>query len=687
MNRGFGSLGRFLWPIPHSAVLSTTYPREFVHTDWRSLEFDLELYGCDAGEEVELALYEVGPDGRSRAFLRTEMASAIEKARKVPRNCALDGATDLFLRMQSLPPRGVFELEARLCGGVAVSNALRFETGALPIDAAVASFTDVIGIYLGHDGGIAVVSNGEPLALLELERVSNIRYHWGSSGMPESEGLRMGIDAVTKLTQRHSFYAGVWVHYPGAYSDWSPYLAALLLDSVPVGRVYAVDHQPAHAAIGFFDSPFESALVVSYDGGGNEPDGAFYPYMATRRDGLGQRLAGPYSGINLGFTYQALGQFVPATYSPVVLATAGKLMAYAALGSVRSQWLQPVKDIFRKFMMPQALLLRRLLMELPQPPELSTKDNAEGWIASDADARDFAATVEAAFEEVSEVLVRAHVDKIRPAALVLSGGCALNILTNERLRRAFALPVYVSPAPNDSGLAMGAAWLVSPPQRLRAAAEPSALTFSGAAAWDLDALPSLLSELGAREVDSIEFLCDLVLSGKVVGVMRGRQEVGPRALGHRSLLAYPSTRDVIVKMNKIKFRQSYRPVAPIVAEEDVRRVFGESVESPYMSFAPRVAPEALAALPAMAHVDGTARVQTVRMVDEPWLHRLLLELRRRTGWGVLANTSFNVRGEPLINKYSTAVRIFAESEDVEGLLLESSSVTKASAVAFASRRH
>ncbi len=144
-----------------------------------------------------------------------------------------------------------------------------------------------------------------------------------------------------------------------------------------------------------------------------------------------------------------------------------------------------------------------------------------------------------------------------------------------------------------------------------------------------------------------------MMGGAVVGVVRGAQEFGPRALGHRSLLAYPGREVDGLKdrLNRIKGREWYRPVCPVVAAESSPLFFGVAVDSPYMSFAPRLLPEALVRFPHIAHCDGTSRVQTVTESDDPWLYALLQAVAARNGgFPILANTSFNprVKGEGVL---------------------------------------
>ena len=239
----------------------------------------------------------------------------------------------------------------------------------------------------------------------------------------------------------------------------------------------------------------------------------------------------------------------------------------------------------------------------------------------------------------------------------------------------------------------GAAGLGRNPQQHRRAIKSPRLVFSGAGLWDAtDYAPtasrqgsSLASAtarysagveawatgLGGRYVgDDVGALADLLADGRIIGVVRGRSEFGPRALGHRSLLADPSRPEIKERMNALKHREWWRPVAPMVAHEDVVRIFEEQVWSPYMSFAPRLRPRLNKVLPAIAHFDGTARVQTVAADNDPWLHALLRAVAHRTGFAVLCNTSLNTRGKPILNRLSDALALILDQEELDFLFVD-----------------
>ena len=324
--------------------------------------------------------------------------------------------------------------------------------------------------------------------------------------------------------------------------------------------------------------------------------------------------------------------------------------------------------------------------------------------------QDMAATIQAVFEDlvlerIAGAFEQLTAQQIGVQGLAVAGGGALNVLLNAKARRRFGLPVYVPSAPGDGGLAVGFAWMHSPPPPTRAQQN---LAYLGLRLVDIDWDDGGEKEVGARprprpeavssspspspsvtttttsttteskphtlprleevaadwravRVDVGE-VAALLAAGNIIGVVRGRSEFGPRALGHRSLLAVPS-KGMKTRMNTIKAREHWRPVAPMILAEDVDKVFAEPVDSPYMSFAARLRPEMIETAPAIWHFDGTARPQTVRR-EEPWLHALLTEVKALTGLGILCNTSFNTKGQPMVNTAKEALAFLESSDDL-----------------------
>ncbi|MEK7272345.1 MAG: carbamoyltransferase C-terminal domain-containing protein, partial [Nitrospirota bacterium] len=287
--------------------------------------------------------------------------------------------------------------------------------------------------------------------------------------------------------------------------------------------------------------------------------------------------------------------------------------------------------------------------------------------------RDLAASVQLVLEEVLLALARALRMKTKVDQLCLAGGVAYNCVANSRLwREAGFREIYIPPAAGDSGAAMGAAlWYTF---RRGAMTQHPVMTtaYWGPQFSEVDCQTALRQAgLQAQRFADAE-LCDRVAqelaAGKLVFWFQGRMEWGPRALGNRSLLADPRREDIRALINtKVKQRELFRPFAPSVLAEEAGAYFDVPAPSPFMMLTVAVKPSAKGIIPAVVHVDGSARVQTVDRQANPLFHQLLQAFARRTGVPVLLNTSFNVQ-EPIVCSPEEAVRCFQRTE-VDWLVL------------------
>ena len=623
---------------------------------------------------------------------------------------------------------GRYRFVASLSGTDAPPVEIGFTVAAPPLRTThERSGTVVLGLFLGHDAHLSLHVDGELVEALELERVYRVRHF-----MPRFENAsavrhiletnaramlarhnltQTGIDYVANAESHMCCRAEV-IH---TRDDTVAYDVFSGPASIWNATWTQTNHYDAHAMIALVEGAGEKPLIYVSDSNvrvyrGRSP----YSLANTGEEPLIERVAAPSASFGLPYELVAvvleevtggLENFdekwaaqADRTGAPVIFSHAGKAMGYAGLGEVRDEWLGPMRDLYARsaevlpvtfLLTSDAMAVRRYYglrgplgfrvhgaggVSLRTLRESDVTDLFPDERGSNATSykRDLAATVQRAFEdgalEILESLVRedAAIDSI-----AMSGGCALNVLANSRIEAELQLPVSVSPAPNDCGLAVGAAWHVRvptarPPVRDMAYAGP--LLFD-----DPVALVSSLEATGAIAVErgvSVERLADVLAAGAIVGVARGRMEFGPRALGHRSLLGDPSRLGSKDRLNRLKHREWWRPTAPVVAEDDARAVFGHVPRSPYMSFAPKLTPAATAALPGIHHFDGTARPQLVGAVDEPWLHALLLAVKKRTGWAVLINTSFNTKGRPILNTAAEALDLLRDSPDLDAVLLE-----------------
>jgi carbamoyltransferase len=281
----------------------------------------------------------------------------------------------------------------------------------------------------------------------------------------------------------------------------------------------------------------------------------------------------------------------------------------------------------------------------------------------DAGHADLAASVQARLGEVILDLARwLHAAAGGPRYLAMAGGVALNCVANARLAAEGPYErVWVQPAAGDAGTALGAALHVAHALGDRTEPMPGADLGRGFTDAEIE------SELRRARVpyqrpDSIAAAAARVLAGDgIVAWFQGRAEYGPRALGHRSLLAHPGDPDTTGRLNDVKGREQFRPVAPMVREERAAEVFDGVLPSPYMLFVHQVRPQWRQRIPAVVHVDGTARVQTVSAGAEPLVAELLAEFERHTGLPVLVNTSLNTAGQPIVDTPREALELFGSA--------------------------
>jgi carbamoyltransferase len=244
----------------------------------------------------------------------------------------------------------------------------------------------------------------------------------------------------------------------------------------------------------------------------------------------------------------------------------------------------------------------------------------------------------------------------------MAGGVALNCVMNARLRdRGPFRRIWVQPAAGDSGTALGAAvWIDAKERGDQSRPYRMDHAYLGPSFSDGEVEEFLRwSKLPYRRLDDVPVqVADILAQDRVIGWFQGRMEFGPRALGARSILASPIHAEMQARLNEIKDREDFRPVAPVVLEEEAADWFVGADVSPFMLFVYDVRPEKARRIPAVRHTDGTARIQTVNRAQHPLYYDLLKAFQERTGVPVLVNTSFNTRGEPIVCTPRDAVESF-----------------------------
>ena len=436
-----------------------------------------------------------------------------------------------------------------------------------------------------------------------------------------------------------------WEPMRTLYARRAPRFLEAALPGVRADRFRHVVHHVAHAASAWGPAPFDSSAVMVLDGRGERSS-----FLAGRSDGSGLEVLGrqPLPD-SLGLVYEELTAHLGYRRS----SDEYKVMALASYG-------RPAHlDRFRELIRTDGgfgFRARDVPWEDFAPP-----GRGDGSLAP-AHA-DLASTVQVRLEEVLLELAGVLHERTGERALVLAGGVALNCVANSRLYEDGPFDdVWVQPAAGDAGTALGAAVHVAaslgdrPVPMATAALGPS---------WSDDEIEETLRRAAVpheRPDDVAEAVAEVLAADGVVAWFQGRSEFGPRALGHRSLLAHPGREANLERLNDVKGREQFRPVAPMVLLEAAKDAFeGGPIPSPYMLFTHRVRPGWAERIPAVVHVDGTARVQTVDAADEPLVHRMLEAFRRRTGLPLVVNTSLNTAGRPMVDSPRDALECFGSA--------------------------
>jgi len=412
-----------------------------------------------------------------------------------------------------------------------------------------------------------------------------------------------------------------------------------------------VRHHLAHAASAFYPSPFESAAIMTLDGRGERATTTLGRGRGTAIEHLAQ-VSSPHS---LGFLYEHVTDYLGFLHS----SDEYKIMALASYG--RPDFVDELRGMVHLtgdggFILDDssvAALERRFGPRRPRGGPLEQRHY------------DLAYAVQTVLEDTVLELGRWLYEATGEEDLCLSGGVALNCVMNARLRDEGPFRrIWVQPAAGDAGTALGAAlWVDQEQSRRSERVYRMDHAFLGPAYGD-DEIEEFLqwSKLPyRRSADVIQEAADLLAADKIVGWFSGRLEFGPRALGARSMLASPIPEWMQDRLNDIKGREEFRPVAPVVLEEEAGRWFRDAEASPYMLFVYDVLPECAGRIPAVRHVDGTARIQTINRGQHPAYYDLLKAFEARTGVPVLVNTSFNTRGEPIVCSPRDAVECFWSS--------------------------
>jgi carbamoyltransferase len=500
---------------------------------------------------------------------------------------------------------------------------------------------NLVSIFAGHDANVSFYNaKTDEYYTIEVERLVKKRYfrlHEDNTSEYQKDILIQCRDIAEKDWGIENNYEAVLVSSDGYIQPPSILKEVFNTENV---RTIARHHE-THAASAFYMSPFKEALIVSYDGGGD--DGHFNVYTGNKKGiKLLEKVPSDFGG-----GYLLCGSMIRevAEKSRHQLALSGKMMGLCAYGNVIEEHIPAFAMFF----------FNRDYKQLAEKTGLPLKnvdnpwDNPlENWVFEGQEGYDIAATAQRAFE-VAFFSVLDRYDNDVP--LVLTGGCALNVLVNEQLKKHTNRQIYVPPNPHDGSLSLGHMFLYKKPEK------DVIITYAGLSLTDKEQLPEYIEDYNARKIDKKE-LAQLIKDGNIIGLVYGDSEVGPRALGNRSIVCDPNIREMKDILNaKVKFREWYRPFAPFCKKEDASKYFEsrnfDNLE--YMSYAPKVKDEYVENLPSITHIDNTARLQTVTEESHAEFYELLTEFGKISETNVLLNTSFNIRGYPILSSIEDAL--------------------------------
>ncbi len=516
-----------------------------------------------------------------------------------------------------------------------------------------------------HDPAAALVVDGRVIAAAEEERFSRRKHGkrpvpFAAWELPElaarwclaEAGLRPeDLDAVAYSYDpaecRPAAQLGrddPWDHLRITYAQQAPGFIAEALPGLDPSAVRFVRHHHAHAASAGLAGPLGDASVLVCDGRGEAAS-----HLAGRyADGRLEVLASQPLPHSLGLFYEQATAHLGFLHS----SDEYKVMALASYGTPR------YAAELGKLVYPDG---EGGFRTCPVPWDSLAKRRAKGE-ALTADHADLAASVQLVTENVLLDLAQWLHGRTGDQNLAMAGGVALNCVANSRLAAEGPFRrIWVQPAAGDAGTALGGALCLAADAGEITEPMPDALLGRGWSDAELAAWLDTAAWPYERPASIADAVAAELAADRIVAWFQGRSEYGPRALGSRSLLAHPGHRANLDRLNAVKGREEFRPVAPMVLAERAAEIFDGPLPSPYMLFVHQVAGHWRDRIPAVVHVDGTARVQTVNRETQPLVASLLDGFANRTGLPVVVNTSLNTAGRPMVDDPRDALECFGSA--------------------------
>lgn len=481
-----------------------------------------------------------------------------------------------------------------------------------------------------------------PYLLISKDRISQKDCTIPFISNPEDKSLKNG-------NPWDSLFLSSILHAPSQLVDGYPHhLQKRFKGSKEIDwNWHYVDHHLCHAASAYYPSPFEHSAILTLDGRGEVASSTYSIGKGMEIDRIGQ-VNLPHS---LGLLYEKLTAHLGFLHS----SDEYKVMAVASYG--KPNYIQDFREIIQLNANGQYQILQDNFSERFGPARKKDEPLTAFHF-------DLAHSMQFVLEEQVLSLCDWLYEATKDENLCLAGGIALNCVLNSKIRdRGPFKNVWVQPAAGDSGTALGAAMVINAEQgkiKEKERYHKMDHVYLGPEFRDEEIeqflhwtkTPYKKSKNISKEVAS------LLAKNQIIGWFQGRMEFGPRALGSRSILASPICANMQARLNEVKDREDFRPVAPVVLEEDAAEWFSGAKASPFMLFVDQVSPEKADRIPAVRHVDGSARIQTVNREQHPKYYELINAFKEITGVPILINTSFNTLGKPIVCNLRDAVECF-----------------------------
>lgn len=535
----------------------------------------------------------------------------------------------------------------------------------------------VMGVHTGHDRGAALIKNGVLIGCISQERLDRVKH---------SRSYALPYEAMNKLLE---YFDLTWNDIDCIGISGDAVESENIIDFIKKDFMekyhytipfIPISHHLAHAYSTYYSSGADTKLILVADGGGDfvgtqtEAESLYLGHDGTITL-LEQRLQDPPTRKLLDFGNHYF-PFLPSAYRKKQISIgrkyeqityllnfkfgqAGKTMGLASYGHSLIDYSDlELKDL--QF----SLTYEDILKDLYIHEQLTSCSHTK--YLSDYGA-DIAATVQSYTEKALISLINNLCKKYQIYDVCLAGGLFLNCLTNHKiLENSNVHQLFIMPAAGDDGQAIGAAMATYKIYFDECAKTDSNFPYLGFDYSEIEIENALknrnLQYIHLTNEELATEIANYIADGKILGLHRGRTEIGPRALCHRSILAdatNPEMKDILNK--RVKHREPFRPFAPVVTYDNQFEIFRLKADSPYMLLATTVQEAYQMKIPSVTHIDKTARVQSVKKEQEPFLYSILKEFEKKTGVPVILNTSFNIAGEPIVETPEDAVQTFLKT--------------------------